>query len=118
MLRKWQQQQQGFTLIEMMIVVLVIGILLGIAVPNFVRAREGTRTKACVENLQKIQWAKEQWAIENNQPANGAVVESDIAGSFKFLTELPDCPSSGTYDIGATVDTIPSCSRGGTHVIE
>ena len=111
------RKRHAFTLIEIMIVVLIIGILLSIAVPNFVKAREATRTKACVENLMKIQWAKEQWALENNKPADNAVTDADIAGSFKFLQALPDCPAGGGYDIGGTVNAVPSCSRGGTHAI-
>jgi len=54
----------GFTLVEIMIVVLIIGILLAVAVPNFLKARENSRTKSCVANLKRICTAKEQWAID------------------------------------------------------
>ena len=54
----------AFTLVEIMIVVLIIGILLGIAVPNFIRARETSRSKACIANLKQVDTAKEQYAMD------------------------------------------------------
>ncbi|MEO0249499.1 MAG: prepilin-type N-terminal cleavage/methylation domain-containing protein, partial [candidate division WOR-3 bacterium] len=59
-----KRSQKGFTLVEIMIVVLIIGILLAIAVPNFIRARESSRAKSCVANLKQIESAKEQWAMD------------------------------------------------------
>ncbi|MCL6624082.1 MAG: prepilin-type N-terminal cleavage/methylation domain-containing protein, partial [Fimbriimonadales bacterium] len=56
------RRRKGFTLVEIMIVVLIIGILLAIAIPNFMRARETSRTKSCISNLRQIDAAKEQWA--------------------------------------------------------
>jgi len=105
----------AFTLIEIMIVVLIIGILLAIAVPNFIKTRETTRTKACVENLHKLQGAKEMWAMDNNAPqdttVNGA---TDLVP--EYLRLLPTCPSGGTYTLGV-VNTTPTCSTGGTHIL-
>ena len=57
--------RRAFTLVEIMIVVLIIGILVAIAVPNFVRARESARARACVGNLSQIDSAKEQYAMDN-----------------------------------------------------
>src|SRR5947209_15377900 len=75
--------RKGFTLVEIMIVVLIIGILLAIAVPNFIKARETSRTKSCVANLKQIDAAAEQWAMDNkhSQHNTGSLNELLVAGS-------------------------------------
>ncbi|HEU4751496.1 MAG TPA: prepilin-type N-terminal cleavage/methylation domain-containing protein, partial [Armatimonadota bacterium] len=60
------RSRRGFTLVEMMIVVLLIGVLLSIAVPTFIHAAENTRAKTCTSNLRQLESAKEQWAIDNH----------------------------------------------------
>src|SRR5436190_678220 len=106
---------QGFTLIEIMIVVLIIGILLAIAVPNFVKARETSRTKSCIANLTQINAAKEQWAMDNNKADGATVLMTDIAGSGTYMRTAPACPSSGTYTVNV-IGTAPTCSVSG-HVL-
>src|SRR5881275_1429444 len=88
--RGLQCGRHGFTLVEIMIVVLIIGILLAIAVPNFIKARESSRTKACIANLKQIDSAKEQWAMDLNK-ANGSTVSlaTDLVGSGKYIKSLP-----------------------------
>lgn len=105
---------RAFTLIEIMIVVLIIGILLAIAVPNFVRAREASRAKACVANLKQIDSAKEQWAMDNRVSAGAsAPAPSALSGTGQYIKSTPVCPSSGTYT-SSNVGTSPVCSVSGT----
>lgn len=107
-----RRSEKGFTLIEIMIVVLIIGILLAIAVPNFIKARETSRAKACVSNLKQIDAAKEQWAMDNKKAAGDATVTMDnLWGATNYIKAVPECPSDGTYTVAA-VGADPTCSRG------
>ena len=105
------RSNKGFTLIEIMIVVLIIGILLSIAVPSFLRARETSRAKTCVSDLKQIESAKEQWAMDTKALGTASTQMSDLAGDGKYMKADPECPSSGTYTTNA-VNADPTCSIG------
>ena len=113
------RKRSAFTLVEIMIVVLIIGILLAIAVPNFVRARESSRGKACIANLKEIDAAKEQYAMDNKLNTGSTAVASDpltltgssLVGSTNYIKNAVVCPSNGTYTPG-NIGTNPTCSIG------
>lgn len=97
----------GFTLVEIMIVVAIIGLLAAIAIPNFVKARGTAQKNACIQNLRQIDGAKEQWALEAKKSAGSAVDETAINSYLK--NGAPSCPGGGTYTYSA-IGTDPSCS--------
>jgi prepilin-type N-terminal cleavage/methylation domain-containing protein len=109
-------RKKGFTLVEIMIVVAIIGIIVAIAVPAFLRARENARGRACQENLMKIDGSTEQWALDFRQSNTSTVGMAGIVGTTLYLKRTPLCPSGGVYS-GSAVDvfqvgTDPTCSIG------
>ena len=93
-------RKAGFTLVEIMIVVAIIGLLAAIAIPNFVRARETAQLNSIVNNLRIIEGAKDQWALEQKKGTGDVPVATDIAPYLKNNT-MPTLVVQETYNINA-----------------
>ena len=89
------RKNQGFTLVEIMIVVLIIGILLAIAVPNFVKARQNSRVQTVVGNLKQIEAAKEQWAMDTGAASTATPTQANL--SPDYVKRWPSGPVAGVY---------------------
>jgi prepilin-type N-terminal cleavage/methylation domain-containing protein len=99
----------GFTLVEIMIVVAIIGLLAAIGIPSFQKARDNARTKACINNLRVIDGAKEQYAMDSNVATGTAIANSAINEYIKGGYTSLECGAGGVYAAEA-LGTDPSCS--------
>lgn len=101
--------KKGFTLVEIMIVVAIIGLLAAIAIPNFVKARTQAQTNSCIANLKQIDGAKQIWAIDSGgTEASLPVMATHLVPTY--IKRTPTCPASGTYTVG-TVGIVPVCDQ-------
>ena len=87
------RRKLGFTLVEIMIVVAIIGLLAAIAIPSFIKARTTSQKNACINNLRQVDGAKEQWAMANNRAEGDTCTGADIDDYIKGGTEKCLCPT-------------------------
>jgi prepilin-type N-terminal cleavage/methylation domain-containing protein len=112
------RKEAGFTLVEIMIVVAIIGLLAAIAIPNFVKARVTAQKNACINNLRQLDGAIQQFALENKKAANDGVQLSDCT---PYLKNSVVCPAGGStisdsYSV-TTCNASPTCLRDNTHTL-
>jgi prepilin-type N-terminal cleavage/methylation domain-containing protein len=100
---------KGFTLVELLIVVTIFGILLGLALPNLMKARVRARQQLCIENLSQIESAKQIWGVEQGKTDGDVPGPTDLVGANLYIKKTPICPAGGSYEYQA-IGTIATCT--------
>ena len=109
-------KNSGFTLVEIMIVLVTIAMLAAVAIPYFLKSRTFSRKSACITNLKELDGAKVTWALENHATSADIPVDSDLFGLTSYIRAKPECPEGGD-DYMTTVGTVgtrPACSLAAT----
>lgn len=113
-----KKMKKGFTLVEIMIVVAIIGLLAAIAIPSFMKARTTSQANACINNLRMIEAGKEQWALASKKDTGYVIATADEAAILSYVknpTQATNCPGGGTISFNA-IGTNASCSLSGAAV--
>ncbi len=103
---------RGFTLVEIMIVVAIIGIILAIAIPSWLNARELSQKNACLEAQDKMNSAIDNWALDEHKSTGDPVTMEDIVDFGKYLKQTPICPVGEKPLEPVAVGTVVLCPNG------
>jgi prepilin-type N-terminal cleavage/methylation domain len=115
---KQQKRNHGFTLVEIMIVVVIIGLLAAMAIPAFQKVRASSQQKAIVNNLRQLAGAAQQYYLEKGE---STVAYSELVGTDKYIKTIQTVAGENyealTFNQSDTQLTIEAPKLGGTTTI-
>lgn len=107
-----KKQKKGFTLVEIMIVVAIIGLLAAIAIPSFLNARTKSQQNSCLNNLRLLDGAVQQYALDNTNALAGSL--GVLVGTNGYIKATPICNAGGSYTLPSALSGKTSCSVHGS----
>ena len=112
MIKLRRKGEKGFTLVEIMIVVAIIGLLAAIAIPNFVQNRGKAQARTCIANLKQLEGAAQQYLFDSN--SNAITIATMAPLIPNWIARTPTSPAAGTY---TTTVRPPTCETGGSTTV-